>query len=159
MQIKRLPYLIALGMEGAGRSGVAGSASERRTMAENVLAGTEMYPDNHIINAIVPKGIEKDQRYIAAYEQHDEVLNCLEDINVRDYKELRNHISKVITNVLKGLTAQETQESVEDYKKWLLIIALEVARAGKEGDFLGIGGIRFSPEEKEFYSELSEVLQ
>jgi hypothetical protein len=38
------------------------------------------------------------------------------------------------------------------------MIAKNVAHAGKEGDFLGIGGERFSKEEQRFYHQLSSHL-
>ena len=60
-KIRRLPYLVAMGVEGAGKSGIAGSARERQAMVESLVAGGKLYPNNEIIQAIVPKGEEEKE--------------------------------------------------------------------------------------------------
>jgi hypothetical protein len=157
-KIRRLPYLVAMGMEGAGRSGIAGSARERQAMVQSLVEGGKLYPDNEIIQAIIPKGTEEKELLMAAAEQHDEILNCLHDKDIQDNRGLQKHLFNVLVIVLGVLSTREKPEQVGEYKNWLLRIAENVANAGKEGDFMGIGGERFSQEERDFYTTLEERL-
>ncbi|MCO5723490.1 hypothetical protein [Robiginitalea marina] len=158
-QVRRLPYLVAMGMEGAGRSGLAGSASERHAMVLGMVGGKEDFSENKLITAIVPAGSSPEQMQLHAMEQHDEILDCLKDLEIKDYAGLRKHIARVLDNVVAALSSRESQQSAGEYKTWLLHIAEGVAMAGKEGDFLGFGGERFSENEREFYKELQQAFR
>jgi hypothetical protein len=51
-----------------------------------------------------------------------------------------------------------TQQEVDGYKRGLFQVALIVANAGKEGEFLGFGGVRLDESEKVYLRELADVL-
>lgn len=159
VKIRRLPYLVAMGMEGASKSGIGGSARERHAMVESVVEGGKAYPDNEIIQAIVP--IEKNSQILLekAAEQHDEILTCLYNEDIKDNKDLQKHLLNVLVIVLGVLASNETPVTVAEYKEWLLRIAKNVAGAAKEGDFLGFGGERFSQAERDFYTLLEKTLR
>lgn len=158
VKIRRLPYLVAMGMEGAGRSGLQGSARERHAMVESLVEGGKIYPDNDIIQAIVPRGLDHGVLLEKAAEQHDEILNCLHYQDIKDNKGLQKHLLNVLVIVLGVLGSKEAASTVAEYKEWLLYIAKNVAYAAKEGDFLGFGGERFSQEERDFYATLEAKL-
>lgn len=155
--IRRLPFLIAIAMEGAGRSGIGGSASERMAMAESLAAGPRDFPENALISAIIPKLENGKDVLTYASGSHDEIMDCLTTAGVEDRKGLLAHIYNMIPGVLSDLRAQENQLTLHEYKKWILNTALAVAKAGKEGDFLGFGGEWFSEEERAIYSRLQEL--
>lgn len=157
-QVRRLPYLVAMGMEGAGQSGWAGSASERHAMVLAMAGGKEAFSENNLIQAIVPKGATPEEIQFHVMERHDEILDCLNDLEIKDYAGLRKHIARVLDNVVGAIASRETEPCAEEYKSWVLQIAEGVAMAGKEGDFLGFGGERFSEGERKFYRELKEAL-
>ncbi|MEX1281550.1 MAG: hypothetical protein AB1Z57_09085 [Acidimicrobiia bacterium] len=46
----------------------------------------------------------------------------------------------------------------EGYKAWVREVAVEVARAAKEGSILGIGGTRVTPEEQRALMAIDELL-
>jgi hypothetical protein len=46
----------------------------------------------------------------------------------------------------------------EGYKAWVREVAVEVARAAKEGSILGIGGTRVTPEEQRALTIIDELL-
>lgn len=159
MKIHRLPYLVAMGMEGAGNSGLAGSARERQTMAESLLDGRKTYPENELIQAIVPVGQNEANILEKVAQQHDEILNCLDYNDIKDNRQLQKHLLNVLVIVLGVLESREDPKRVGEYKEWLLKIAKNVAYAAKEGDFMGFGGERFCQEEREFYAALEEKLK
>ena len=158
VKLRRLPYLVAMGMEGAGRSGLAGSASERNAMVSSLVEGRRSYPKNDVIRSIVPEGADENELLLTVVRQHDEILDCLRYQDIEDNKGLQKHVLKVLSLVLGILQANESAETIREFKDWLLMIAKNVAHAGKEGDFLGIGGERFSKEEQRFYHQLSSHL-
>jgi len=159
VKIRRLPYLVAMGMEGAGRSGISGSARERHAMVESLVEGGKAYPENEIIQAIVPKGQNNTALLERAAEQHDEILDCLYNKDIEDNKGLQKHLLNVLVIVLGVLNSREDPERVAEYKEWLLHIAKNVAVAAKEGDFMGFGGERFSQEERDLYAALEVHLK
>ena len=55
IKLRRLPYLVAMGMEGAGRSGFAGSVSERNAMVASLVEGRRSYPKNDLIRSLQTK--------------------------------------------------------------------------------------------------------
>lgn len=144
-------------MEGAGQSGLAGSASERHAMVLAMAGGKEAFSENKLIQAIVPGGATPEQVQLHAMERHDEILDCLNNLEIKDYAGLRRHIARVLENVVKALSSREPKQNADEYKAWLLQIAEGVAMAGKEGDILGFGGERFSEGEREFYEELQQA--
>ena len=159
VKIRRLPYLVAMGMEGAEKSGISGSVNERHAMVESLVEGGKAYPDNDIIQAIVPGERDSGLLFEKAAEQHDEILNCLDYHDIQDNKGLQKHLLNVLKIVLGVITSREDQKIVAEYKEWLLRIAKNVAYAAKEGDFLGFGGERFSQGERDFYAALEEALR
>lgn len=160
MKIRRLPYLVAMGMEGAAKSGWAGSAKERHAMAESLMKGARQFPDNPLIKAIVPRTSEGgEELLLEAAHRHDEILDCLQYQDIQDRDALEKHILNVLTVVVGVLESRESGETAGQYKQWLLGIAKDVAEAGKEGDVLGIGGTHFSEKEQEFYSALEKILR
>lgn len=54
--------------------------------------------------------------------------------------------------------AEKAGESATEYKAFLMQVADQVAKAAKEGGFLGFGGTLVSDEEKQALSDLSGVL-
>jgi hypothetical protein len=56
------------------------------------------------------------------------------------------------------LAAKATPEEATEVKTWLYDVAQDVANAGKEGGFLGIGSTRLSDAEKGVLGELATAL-
>jgi hypothetical protein len=157
LRIRRLPFMIALAMEGAGRSGIFGMASERSAMAGGLCAGPKDFPDNLLIHTIIPFKGSKQELILHTSEVHDEILDCLADLGIADHAGLVGYIYKIIPGVLSDLKAGETPETLKEYKAWILKMAMAVANAGKEGGFMGFGGEYFSEEERDIYSRLQEL--
>ncbi len=63
-----------------------------------------------------------------------------------------------MAEALATLVKTGTPAEVEDYKRFVYAVAERVARAHKEGGFLGIGGKEVSPEEQEALDEVAAHL-
>ncbi|MGA9239102.1 hypothetical protein [Robiginitalea sp.] len=154
IRIRRLPYLIAMAMEGAGRSGIAGSASERLAMTHGLAEGRITFPDNPLIPAIVPEAENESQQLADTSAKHDEIMDCLDRMGIREHSGLLNHIFRLIPLVLSDLKAHESPKTIEEYKTWTLNLAERIAKAGKEGTVWGFGGEWFSKRERDFFKNL-----
>lgn len=158
-KICRLPFMVAIGMEGAGRSGLAGAARERQATLQSILAARTDFPGNPLVNAILSVQAEGDQGLWGVLERHDAALDFLAECGIQNAAELWDRILECIREVLPAMEKREAGHTISDYIAWLRQIAEQVAHAAKEGDFLGLGGVRFSDEEKQYYKRLDAVLQ
>lgn len=157
-RISRLPYLIAMAMEGAGRSGITGSASERLAMVRGLAAGKSDFVENPLIQGVVPDTDGEHQLLEETTRTHDEILDCLADSGIDDHPGLLKHIFKILPRVLSDIEARETPETIAGYKSWILEMSEGIAKAGKEGDILGFGGVWFSEQEQNLYKKLQKHL-
>jgi hypothetical protein len=158
-KICRLPFMVAIGMEGAGHSGLAGSARERQATLHSILAARTEFPGNPLVNAILSVHAEEEQALLAVMERHDAALEFLAESGVQSARALWERILDCIREVLPALEKREAGHTITDYTAWLRQIAERVALAAKEGDFLGMGGVRFSKEEQEYFRRLEATLQ
>lgn len=157
-KIRRLPFMVAIGMEGSGRSGPSGSAQERHATFVSILEAHKTYPDNVLIQSILPEGMGNEAME-AALDLHDQALDQMESKGIVTREALMEHMEACLKETLPVMLEKEGQVSHDQYKEWLLHIAHEVALAAKEGDFFGIGGERFSAEEHRFYDALEALLK
>lgn len=156
-KIKRLPYMVAIGMEGAGRSGLSGSAQERHAAVVSVLSAREAFPGNPLISRILPLS-DGEKAEMDVIAQHDSAMNFLSASGILSATDLWNHIEACAPEVLQALAKHEAGDTLTDYRQWLLRIASDVSVAAKEGDFFGIGGVLVSEEERECYARLERAL-
>ena len=73
----------------------------------------------------------------------------------------RNKAKAVLLDTINSAIAAIEATSpgeVQPFKTWLAAIAISVARASKEGGFLGVGGTLVSPEEQAALDELAAAL-
>lgn len=157
-RIGRLPYMVAIGMEGAGRSGLSGSAQERHATVLSILSAREAFAGNPLIEALLPEG-EDPQCEQEVMRRHDAVLDFLDQSGIQSSNALWDHIETCATGVLQEISGHEAGDTAEEFARWLLRIASDVSVAAKEGDFLGLGGARISAEEKSGYDRLERALQ
>ena len=155
--MQRLPYMVAIVMEGAEGSGVAGSARERQESLRSILEARDTFPGNPWIQAVVPKASKAEILQVAR-NQHDQVMDKMEEFGILSIAALWDRTISCIEEVFLALRKEGPGESVEEFKTWLLTIATRVANSAKEGDFLGIGGQRFSPKEQHYYDQLKKKL-
>jgi hypothetical protein len=92
----------------------------------------------------------------------DELVKSPPSIDPNRVREAGGDISAVTTERLREamriLEAKATQEEVDAYKTFVMTVAQTVARAHKEGGFLGIGGKEVSDAENQALDEISASL-
>jgi hypothetical protein len=153
------PHIIGAAMTFAGNSGLFGTGKELFTNAQAIMAGLKDYPNNELIQAILPD--PKDDASAAM----DKMKN-VRDWGVARYKAKNiDSAEKFLAEAVEDcktvaalLEVKASKQEATEYKQWALAIAEKVAMAATEGGFLGFGGERFSANEKELFGQIQNAL-
>ena len=104
--------------------------------------------------------------YTEARKEHgesellDDLVNAKPEMDRTRYhsqEELKEGSVKNITEAVELLKAKATPEELEEYKKFVVVLANRVAEARKEG-FMGLSGDRVSDDEKSAIAEVEAAL-
>jgi hypothetical protein len=80
------------------------------------------------------------------------------DLTSRDPAEVKAQLLGVVTAAGAALGSKAGADDVAQVKAWLYSLGEAAANAAKEGDFMGIGGQRVSPEEEAALAEIKGAL-
>ena len=84
---------------------------------------------------------------------------ALDPARMRSTRDVGQATSEGLNEALRVLQAKASGEEVDAYKEFVREVAGTVARAHKEGGFLGIGGKEVSPEEQAALDEIEATLR
>ena len=157
--ISYLPQGIGYLMGGAGNEKLFGSSSEKLIVSTLLLSAWKEYPDNTLIKSIITNPENFNQFFENAKSHLAYVMFLIEKHSIKTTKNFLTIILNDCTKVLDIIKTKESQKDINEYKSWLLDIALKVANETKEGSFLGFGGERFSEEEQRIYKKLELILK
>ena len=76
----------------------------------------------------------------------------------KDLSGLRTMILEDITKQTAVVDAKAEANEAKDFKMWLYKVANDTAEAAKEGDFMGIGGVKVNQAEKDALAQLATVM-
>ncbi|WP_394753435.1 hypothetical protein [Crenothrix sp.] len=153
------PHIIGAAMAFAGNSGLFGTGKEMFTMAQSVMAGVKDYPNNALIQSILPNSQEGTSEAMAKLKKIRDWGSARMKANGVD--SAQKFIEQAITDskaVAELLAGKASVQESNDYKQWCLAIAEKVAMATTEGSFLGFGGERFSTNEKNLLVEFQSAM-
>lgn len=153
------PQLIGAAMAFVGNSGLFGTGKEMFANAKSVMAGIKDYPNNALIQAILPnvQGIASDE--VAKMKKVREWgIARMKAKGVTSAEKFQEAALEDCKAVVALLAAKSSPQEADEYKQWALSIAEKVAMATSEGGFLGFGGERFSANEKQLLSQIESVL-
>jgi len=154
-----LPQGVGYLMGGAGHKELFGSTSEKMIVTTLILSAWKEYPDNTLIKSIITNP-ENLQDFMENGKTHiNHIMSIIKTNDITTTEDFSKTILSDCEKVLDLIKTKESQKDIEEYKKWLLDIALKVANESKEGSFLGFGGERFSQEEQKIYKKLELVLK
>ena len=80
------------------------------------------------------------------------------DTSGKDAAAVKAEMVQSISDVASLVDTKCSEDEASGYKQWLMGVAEATAEAGKEGGFLGIGGVRVSDKEKAAMEEISQAL-
>ena len=79
-------------------------------------------------------------------------------IETRDPAAVKAQMLGVVQSAAAAIDAKAAPEEATKAKQWLYSLGEAAANAAKEGDFMGIGGQRVSPEEEAVLAEIKTAL-
>ena len=82
----------------------------------------------------------------------------LEEKGVKSKEQLQQLLIDDCKEVSQLLDDKASPEEAAEYRQWALSVAEAVAKASKEGGFLGFGGTRVSEGEKQAISDIANAL-
>jgi hypothetical protein len=92
----------------------------------------------------------------------DELVKSPPSVDPDRVREAGGNIAALVSQQLgeasRIIEAKATPQEVEDYKRFVWTVAQAVARAHKEGGFLGVGGKPISDAENQALDEISTAL-
>ncbi|MBP1839839.1 hypothetical protein [Formosa algae] len=157
-KIAVLPQLVGAIIAAAESSGLVGSTKEMMATAKSFLGAKEKYPNNALIQAIIPQTKDVDVVMEDVSEEKTRFENKIKEYEVKTKDELTAKVLEDCKSAMVILKDKESEATISEYTTWLLEIAQNVANAGTEGDFLGFGGVKYSDNEKTIVEALKEAL-
>jgi len=79
-------------------------------------------------------------------------------METRDPAAVKAQMLGVVQSAAAAIDAKATPEEATKAKQWLYSLGEAAANAAKEGDFMGIGGQKVSPEEEAVLAEIKTAL-
>jgi hypothetical protein len=154
-----VPQMIGSAMAFAGSSGLFGTGKEMIASAQSVLAGVKDFPNNELIQAIVPdlKSGDPQAALAKARAASEWSMARMKAKGIDSAEKLRAQALEDCRAALPLLSKVSPQQASE-YKQWAMAVADKVAMASTEGGFLGFGGERLSANEQKLLGELKTAL-
>ncbi len=145
------PFAVGIAVMMAGKSGL-GTIKEATAVTTSVMAGRQTFTNDTLIQTLVSTLEAQAKQDRAAAK---EMVNPFE--NVPPDQILPTTLERC-RQAADLMTQKASSEETANYKAWLMSVADKVASAAKEGDFLGIGGVRVSDAEKAVIQQIGEAL-
>ena len=151
------PVLIGSAMAFAESSGLA-TIKELMASAKTYMSGLKTYPQNEIIHGILPNLDDRNEAMAQAKEFRQQATARLKDKQIDSHEKIRQLLLSDTQEISRLLDQKATPTEAAEYKEWAISVAENVAKAAKEGGFLGFGGEQISAGEKALFAELTQTL-
>lgn len=149
--------LIGTAMAFAEGSGL-GTVKEMMSSAKSLMAGVKDYPDNDIVKGILPNMEDRKEVMAEAKAFRKKAVSRLKEKGIKSHEQMSNQLIEDCHAVAALLKEKASDQEKDEYNDWAMSIAQNVAKAAKEGGFLGFGGERISEGEKEMFSKIAAAL-
>lgn len=155
--LSSIPSLVGSCMTFAESSGL-GTVKEMFSSAQSIMAGAKQYPENQLIEAILPNLDNREEAMAEAKAYKEKALQRMKQLGINSHEKMRTQVLDDCRQVSSILAQKSTPQESEQYKTWIMSIAENVASAAKEGGILGIGGKRLSEAEIELFNQIAHAL-
>ncbi len=127
--------------------GLVDSLKESFAAAKAMAAASQATAANELMGALT-----------ADFKDMTALKQAQPSFELKDLAGLKTQILAAIRNAGQALDAKATSQEADYIKRWFYQVAVDAANAAKEGDFLGIGGVRVSAEETAALHEIAQAL-
>ncbi len=154
------PHMLGAAMAFVGSSGLFGTGKEMFTNSSSILAGIKDYPNNELIQAILPNlGGDRADAMAKMKKMRDWSMARLKEKGIVSAEKFRAQALADAQAAGALVEAKSSASEAAEYKQWAFSVAEKVAMAATEGGFLGFGGERLSANEKQLLTELQSALK
>jgi len=151
------PFTIGSAMVFAGGSGL-GTVKELFSSTKSFMSGAKSFPQNEIIVGILPNMTDRKEAMAESKAFREKSKAWFKDKGIDSAEKMHKIVIDSSKGVAKLLREKATPQEATEYNEWTMSIAESVAKAAKEGGFLGFGGERVSAGEKELYVDIADAL-
>jgi len=151
------PYLVGTVMVFSEGSGL-GTIKEMYSNSKSFIGGAKSFPSNEIISGILPNMTDFSDVREKSSALKEKSMEAFKEKGIKSKEEMKAYALEELAKVTTLLKQKANNDELNEYNQWVLSIAENVAKAAKEGGFLGFGGELVSEGEKEFYAEVASVL-
>ncbi len=151
------PFTVGSAMVFAEGSGL-GTVKELFSNTKAFMDGAKSFPNNEIIVGILPNMTDRKEAMAESKAFQEKSKAWFKEQGIDSPEKMHQLVidnSKAVAALLKE---KATPEEAAEYTEWTMSIAESVAKAAKEGGFLGFGGERVSAGEKQLYADLADAL-
>jgi hypothetical protein len=156
-----LPHTIGSAMAFAESSGVFGTGKEMFASAQSMMSGLKDFPNNALIQSIVPKLAATDDRQAQMQRlqgTRDWAMARMKSKGIDHPSKFRELALSDARDAAALLAAKGASQEADEYRRWVMSVAEGVASAASEGGFLGFGSTRISEGEKKLLADLRAAL-
>ena len=151
------PIFIGSAMAFSESSGLS-TIKELMASAKTYIGGLKTYPQNEIIQGILPNLDDRKEAMAQAKEFRQKASERIKEKQIDSQEKMRQLLLSDAQEISKLLEQKVTSEETVEYKEWAMSVAENVAKAAKEGGFLGFGGEQISEGEKALFAKLAKVI-
>lgn len=151
------PMQIGTVMAFAEGSGL-GTIKEMFANSKSYMGGIKEYPHNEIIKGVLPDVSDFKTAMSQSKSLRKKAISRLKENGVDSSGKLQQQLIDDSAQVAKILEEKAVPEEAREYKEWAMSIAANVAKAAKEGGFLGLGGTRISEGETLAFAQIADAL-
>lgn len=123
------------------------SIKESVAVASKVAKTAQSATGSELLNAIVSE-----------FKDFSSAKQAQPDFAARDLEAVKSEALADMEAAAHLLNSKATAAEASEIQQWIYDVAVTAAEAAKEGDVLGIGGVRVSDEEKAALAQLAERL-
>jgi plasmid stabilization system protein ParE len=131
-------------------SGKTGTLAEFEVIGKGLRDAARTYPNNPILAVLESDANKKALADMVNQFQTDAPMN-LQDV--------KPFALRRCDELAEMLTAKASPEQADEVKQAIVVMCQRIAEESKEGDFLGFGGKRVSPEETAVIGEVARALK
>lgn len=153
-----LPSLVGSVISFSDSSGPVGAAKEMLANAKSAAAGLTDFPENRILQAVIPQYEDRKEALAAAKSLRDRQIEEVKKAELNSKADMKAYAMSQVAYVNDVLTAKAEEQESAEYRAWVMAAAQATAEAAKEGGFLGIGGTEVSDDERAALVEIATAL-
>lgn len=158
LTLTMLPSLIGSAVAFSAKSGPVGTVKEMMANARSAAEGRRTFPDNSLINSILPDLDDVGEAMDRAKSLQAAQLERLKEAGITSAEEMKGYVLTQVGAAREVLSSKADQVEAAQYKEWVVGVADSVAKAAKEGGFFGIGGEQVSESETETIDAIQREL-